>query len=430
MAAQQWDTPFTRFIPTPAPAPWPVLDAAALRGLAGDVVRAIDPISESDPAATLITYMAMFGNAVGRSPHYVVSETRHHANLFATLAGATSKGRKGTSHAAPRRIVTEADPAWGLRMFGGVGSGEGLIHAIRDPIERMKKGETIVEDEGVQDKRLFLTEEEEAALFNVARRDGSTVSETVRGAWDGRQLGGLTKNSPTRCAEPHVSLVGHITQAELLKVLDETSAANGLGNRFLWIAVRRSKLLPDPGSLSDDLRDDLVHRTRMALSAARNVSRMHRDQEANDAWAAVYPTLSAPGIGLAGALTDRAEAQALRLSMIYALLDGSGVITALLDGSGVITADHLESALALWQYAADSAVYLFGDKLGDAVADRIRDTLRDGAQSQNDLMNLFGRNVRSARISTALHLLQAGGHVTSRQELTAGRSRTVWELRR
>lgn len=418
-----WDTPWgadqpvqtgpvVRILPS-----WPRLDPAARRGLAGDVVDAIDPISESDPVATLATFLTMFGSAVGPSPHYVVSEALHHPNLFVALVGDTSKGRKGTSHAAPRRIVSDADPTWASRMFGGVGSGEGLIYAIRDPTERVKKNERVVEDEGVADKRLYLIEEELSALFNVARRDGSTVSETIRGAWDSRPLGGLTKNSQTRCANPHVSLNGHITKTELLKVLDDTSAANGLGNRFAWIAVRRSKELPEPGSLSEHDREDLVHRTRGALYSARKIGRMHRSEEARDLWAEVYSSLSTPGVGLAGSLTDRAEAQTLRFSMIYALLDGSGTITS----------DHLESALALWQYSADSAAYLFGDKLGDAVADRIREALRDGPLSQNDLMDLFGRHVRSSRLVTALEALVAAGHIRSRREETSGRPRTLWE---
>lgn len=405
-------------VPQVTQRPWPTLDPAALHGLAGDIARAIDPISESDLVATLTTFAAMFGNAVGRGPHYIVSESRHHANIFPVLVGATSKGRKGTSHAAPRRIVSEADPAWAARLFGGIGSGEGLIYAIRDPVTKVRKGEEVIEDDGVQDKRILDTEEELSSLFNIARRDGSTASETVRSAWDGRPLGGLTKNSPTRCAEPHVSIIGHITQTELLKVLDETAAANGLGNRFLWLAVRRSKLLPEPGSLPDDARRDLVHRTQQALSAARKVGRMTRDAEARDLWATVYATLSAPGVGLAGALTDRAEAQTLRLSMIYALLDGSGTITA----------DHLESALAVWQYAAESAAYLFGDKLGDAVADRILAELRSVPRTQNELYDLFGRHVRASRIGTALDTLAAGGHVRNVREETGGRPRTLWEV--
>lgn len=418
-----WDTPWeSDSLPQREPVvrllpPWPRLDPAAQRGLAGDVVRAVDPISESDPVATLATFLTMFGNAVGRGPHYVVSESSHHANIFVALVGDTSKGRKGTSHAAPRRIMIEADPAWESRMVNGMGSGEGMIYAIRDPVERTKKGETVVEDEGVQDKRLHSTQEEFASFFSVAGREGSVLSETARGAWDSRALGGLTKNSQTRCAKPHASFTCHITRTELLKVLDETSIANGLGNRFAWFAVKRSKVLPEPGSLSDDVREDLVPRTRAALSSSRKIGRMRRSDEARELWAAVYPSLSEPGVGLAGALTDRAEAQTLRFSMIYALLDGSGTITA----------DHLESALALWQYCADSAKYIFGDKLGDAVADRIREALRDGPLSQNDIVDLFGRHVRASRIGTALDSLVAAGYIQRRREETGGRPRTIWE---
>ena len=34
--------------------PWPVMDQAAYHGLAGDVVRAIEPHTEADPVAILI----------------------------------------------------------------------------------------------------------------------------------------------------------------------------------------------------------------------------------------------------------------------------------------------------------------------------------------------------------------------------------------
>jgi hypothetical protein len=95
--------------------PWPVLDEAALYGLPGDVVRAVDPHTEGDPAATLINYLVMFGAAVGTRPH--------------ALVGDTSKGRKGTSHDTPQAIVqaAAADSDWDRRVQGGLDSGKGVI---------------------------------------------------------------------------------------------------------------------------------------------------------------------------------------------------------------------------------------------------------------------------------------------------------------
>lgn len=55
----------------PAPA-WPVLNPDAYYGLAGDLVRKIEPETEADPAGILVGLLVSFGNLVGRSPHYLV----------------------------------------------------------------------------------------------------------------------------------------------------------------------------------------------------------------------------------------------------------------------------------------------------------------------------------------------------------------------
>jgi hypothetical protein len=74
---------------------WPVIHEAAYYGLAGEVVRSIEPHSEADPVAILLHFLAAFGNAVGISPHYQVEGDKHRAKLFIVTSGATSKGRKG-----------------------------------------------------------------------------------------------------------------------------------------------------------------------------------------------------------------------------------------------------------------------------------------------------------------------------------------------
>ena len=58
-----------------------------------------------------------------------------------------------------------------------------------------------------------------------------------------------------------------------------------------------------------------------------------------------YDTFGDGGDGLAGAVTARPEAQALRLSVVYAALDGSSTIKV----------PHLEAALAVWNYCEASA---------------------------------------------------------------------------
>ena len=115
----------------------------AYHGLAGDVVRAIGPHSEADPVALLIQFLVCAGNVIGSCPYYQVESDHHHANLFVALVGNTAKGRKGTSMGRICAIIKLADEQWhGDRTKGGLSSGEGLIHQVRDEVTRWKDGES------------------------------------------------------------------------------------------------------------------------------------------------------------------------------------------------------------------------------------------------------------------------------------------------
>src|SRR5262249_46467829 len=148
----------------------------------------------------------------------------------------------------------------------------------------------------------------------------------------------LTKNNSTRATDAHISIIGHITRPELMRQMTDVEFFNGFANRFLWALVRRSKLLPHGGRDLD--LSPWQGALRRAVPHARGVQRLHRSPDAAQLWDAVYRELTAEQPGLYGAVTSRAEAQVLRLSMQYALLDESAEI-------GV---PHLQAALALCRY--------------------------------------------------------------------------------
>jgi 5S rRNA maturation endonuclease (ribonuclease M5) len=83
--------------------PEPLSDAA-FHGLAGDIVRRMEPHTEADRAALLIQILVVFGNVIGRAAYAVADGSRHCVNLFAVLVGESSKSRKGTSLAHVLRI--------------------------------------------------------------------------------------------------------------------------------------------------------------------------------------------------------------------------------------------------------------------------------------------------------------------------------------
>jgi hypothetical protein len=93
--AHQDGAPLLSVTPSVSAASWPA--SQAFHGAAGDLVRAIEPHTEADPAALLARTLAAFGNVIGRSAHFRVEADRHSGNIFAVLVGVTAKGRKGTS---------------------------------------------------------------------------------------------------------------------------------------------------------------------------------------------------------------------------------------------------------------------------------------------------------------------------------------------
>lgn len=388
---------------------WPEpLDESAFYGLAGEIARAIEPNTEADPAALLLQVLVAFGVLVGRGPHVRVEGDEHHLNLFALLVGETSKARKGTSWGRVREIFSRVAD-W-PNVVSGLSSGEGLKYAVRDPTERVERdkatgnAQRVQVDPGIADKRRLVVEAEFAQVLRQGARAGNTLSATIRSAWDTGRLATLTKNDPVTATGAHISIIGHITADELRAELTATDSANGFANRFLFMCVRRSKVLPfGGGSIVVDVVSGFASRIARAVAGARKLKAVPMTEAARQAWVAVYPTLSAGHPGLFGAVTARAEAQCLRLALVYALMDE---VTP--DEVTQIDRPHLLAALALWERAEASARHIFGDALGDPVADEILRALRGAGSAgltRTAIRDLFRRHQSTERIGAALELL-------------------------
>jgi len=395
---------------------------AAYHGLAGDVVRIIGPHSEADPVALLVQFLTAAGNLMRRTAYYQVESDRHCPNIFSVMVGESAKARKGTSWGRVRALGLIADQEWsGDRVKGGLSSGEGLINEVRDERRELNKktGCEEIVDAGVKDKRLMVVEPEFASALSVAERHGNTISPIIRNAWDGVKLATLVKNSPLSATDVHISILGHVTIDELRARITRTDLANGFANRFIFILVKRSKLLPHGGDLDDRDLERLGERLRSAVAFANTVGRVTMTGDAREEWSNIYGDLSAPQKGLLGAVTARAEAQVIRLALIYALLDHSEQIDV----------SHLHAALAVWDFADASAAYVFGGMLGDPIADEIMRALHQaGAEgmSRTAIRDLFGRNRSGDRIGAALGLLATSRRARMEMRETGGRSAEFW----
>ncbi|MGI8482739.1 MAG: hypothetical protein ACR2OU_00565 [Thermomicrobiales bacterium] len=400
----------------------PTLHPAALHGLAGDVVRAAMESTEGDPVGILTFFLVAFGNAAGPSAFYNVGDDEHGTALFAVVVGDSAKDRKGHSRVTAMKLMKHADPEWYSRMAKGLSSGEGLIWAVRDPIEKTgKDGAIEIIDEGVKDKRLPVVEPEFGRVLSTKERSGNTLTAIMRDAWDrGQTLGALTK-TPYKATGAHISIYGNITESDLRENMTGVDILNGFANRIAWFVVTRARVAARLPVMPEVVFDALVERIQSALRFARTVGEIDFTAEAWPLWEQAYARFAQRSSGLVESLTARGDPITLRLALIYALLDECDAIHPV----------HLKAALAVWSHAQASVQYLFGTLTGNPIADRILALLRDGIEmTQTDISNALGTHVKAASMASAIHhLKQTGRIVEERLRPAGGTGRTVTRYR-
>jgi hypothetical protein len=406
--------------------PWPARPSVMLsHGVVGDLLSRVEMETEADPVAIATTFLVCLGSVVGRGPHAVVDGNRHGVNLFATIIGGTSEGRKGTSLSIVRAVLRDIDEEWVRNCkTSNLTSGEGLIDLVRDDViatrESKKTGETetYVAVPGVEDKRLLFECQELAAAMRAGKSDRSTLFPTLREAWDGQDLRTATKNNPRRATEPHIAGVAHITPEELFKLQSDADIFGGTWNRFLWIAARRSRLCPHGGDF-EDMRD-LQDQVRSVVNHAQNVGRMRRTAAADRLWEQEYfrraDNLAG---GTVGAILGRAEAQILRLSMLAALCRREAVVDEC----------DLAAALDLWRYVDETVRMLFAHGEDPAVLKIVQAVKASPGISRADLHRSVAKTMPASQFMAALSRAATAGAIVPEVVETAGRPRETWHPR-
>jgi hypothetical protein len=390
------------------PAPeYPTANEQLYYGLAGDFVQLVEPHTEADPVAILAQFLAGFGNVVGAACHLRLGPEIYPPRLFVAVVGESSKGRKGTSLGWAIHPLRSVDPTWSQTkiVYSGLESGEGVVWHVRDR-RVTDKGKA---DPGVEDKRLFVVEEELVRVLQVISREGNTLSAVLRNAWDGRILSTLTKHDPVKATGAHISIVCHITLDELRKSMPSREVANGFANRFLWIFARRTKLQAVPSFPDEDELQDVTDRIAEAARFASSIDGLSWSESAHELWVSIYPDLSAPRPGMLGDVLNRAESQVLRLAVVYALLDRSPSVTA----------DHLQAALSLWNYCVNSSRVIWDEaarKLRKAILRYVRAVYPHGLLRRS-LHQQIGGHVKAEELDEILQDMEEAGlihHITKK----------------
>lgn len=402
--------------------PTPELDAAAYDGPLGELVRAIEPHTEAHPAAILFSALAMYGSMVGPAPIQLLDGRIHRANLFVFITGDTSTGRKGTAYNRARQQMHEIDPTFAREhIVGGLSTGEGLIHRVRDAaVATEGEGDAKIVDVGVADKRLLVSEEEIGVAFRRASNRENTLLLVLRQAWDGASLSTLTRKGSMTATDPHISIIGQITGAELSHLATDADFQGGTLNRFLFCHTERVRLLPDGGDPDFRLVEPIRQQLREALRFARDVQQITLGPLARVWWRKNYEALTTGAPGRYGQATRRGAPIVRRVAAIYALSQGRAEVNA----------RDLSAALAVWNYSCASAARVFGRATLSARAERLLSAIEDAGvdgASRAVLRAAAGSNNLAAReITTALIELRDAGLARVEHVKTDGRPIELW----
>lgn len=376
----------------------PQLDDAALHGLPGEVVRTIAPYTEADNAAVLASFLTIFGCYVGPSPRMIAGGV-HPARLHTLIIGRSAKARKGSSVFPLLQIFEQIDPDWTQnQIVGGFGSGEAVISTAADG-----------------DPRVLIREEEFAKILAVAARQGSTISQLLRGAWDSGKLERRLAGSSQVVEGAHIALLAHVTVGEFLEKLERTDVSGGTVNRLLMVAAGRSKRISRGAALPDDELSRLVKLTREAVARSRHLGRMRYTPAGGALWDVMYDHLADDDPpGPLGDAIARAEPQVLRLSITYAAADGTAEIDV----------PHLSAAYAVWQYARATAAEVFPSRpLSDDETKLLRALVEagDAGLTGDQKRDVFHRHRTAEQIETMLATLHRMGLAVTSKVPTGGR---------
>ena len=403
----------------------------ALIGLVGEFARAATKQSELSAELVAVTLLARFAATIGRRCYVEIPPQRLTLALSALGVGPSSTGRKGSSDAYPRQLIQQALPIIENppRELRSLSTGEGLIEVLKDDHvirTRNKKGQVEEQTvEGTRDKRLMILIEEFVGLLRKAQRKDGTLAETLRVALDGEDLFSPTKVNPTKASRPHVCLVAHGVEEEVMQALPDSLIHGGTINRMLLVASERDRLVSSPEPIPEAEMARIARELGEAVQfawggghfnhAAERSQVVRLSDEAKALWDGedgMYAKLArqgdapaGPGGSLVGAMVARAPRLVRVVSALYALLDRSYVVEV----------PHLKAGFAWAQLSLQVARYMFQKRAIDRRRRTVEGnamTIRNALQASEeqalmvrDLYRLFNNNASKEEIDDALRHL-------------------------
>lgn len=334
----------------------PTLGEDAFIGLVGRVANSLDPFTEADKNAILVSFLTAFGVAVGNNAHTLVGITHVPPALYTVVFGESGIARKSTAINLGLTIVQRADP---VRVVRGLpNSGESLIDILGVPDDH----DALLD--GPADQRLLITTDEFGAILEAGKRSGSTTPQVLRIAFDQVPLYTRSRGTGEHKAEGyHLGVLSAITTDELVEKLTSSDIKNGSANRFLYCFAGTEKIMSRGDSFPSGLIDRLVDETRKSLVDAKHINSgnghlqgaMDLTPDALDIWDAYYTNWKKTHASEKGVLKDilaRSDVIPSRIAVAYACQDEE-------TNDNLIHAHHMQAALTVWRYVRESVQFIW-----------------------------------------------------------------------
>lgn len=405
----------------------PEMSHEAYYGPLGQAVKLFEH-TEADPAAIMMCLLAGYGNMVdGNAYVETVQPIRQYSRINVLVVGASAKARKSAAWGQAKIVLKAINPEYVKdNVLGGFNSGHILVDhlhkrfTIENPTESITQPNQTTPLIVTKDRRMTVFEDEFVRVLKTVNADGSIYSAVLRSAFDGSKLEvrSRQKESEVHEGEHHISMIGCITAEELRSTLTNTEAYNGFGNRLLYVWAKRTKNVAiSDTELDTEKLNDIALTLTTRMHKARSTGRLDLDEDAKELWVKVYDevTLDDPG-GLLGTLTARADVMVQRVALIFALADGSDLITR----------QHLEAAYAVWKYCRATAAYVFkdraliestNDKTKDKLKAKVYDAIYNSTHSGKHLSDLkklpVANNSNKHLVDEILEELSSEGKITS-----------------
>ncbi|WP_051899197.1 DUF3987 domain-containing protein [Sciscionella sediminilitoris] len=388
----------------------------------GGIVANVADSTEADPLAVMATLLCAAGVYLGQGPHVRTGDDRQPALVWPMIVGRTNSGRKGSSYSTAKAIFQTAVPEfWGDNVRTGLTSGEGLAELFSETHHEATEDGTPRRAGGLPpgDFRLLDREVEWGGVMDKMKREGNSLSATLRAAWEGGDLstmGVSARVAPTS----HIGILAHITPEEFRAKVSASDMAGGTYNRFLPLAVARTRFLPNAPGMEDETRTQLAASLRDRLDHGTTYDRLAFTVPAAHLWHELYiefGTDQDDDGGVINQFVSRAAPNCLRIATIYAVLDQADKIAP----------EHLAAAAALVRYSIATARAIFTDtETPRRLAAWIAEAGEAGRTREQIRSEYFQRNKTASEISSLLDQLTNGGFVTvSKRAPASGKGRPI-----